>query len=1168
MRWFRPNTLRMRLLALTLVSATLAVAATGYMAYRQRQTDRATGRDLALRRARYFAGGLSASIADAERLLTSLIHNQDLIDGRRGACGDLFRELLAQAPSYTNFIALDAQDEVLCSALQPRRPQEVRLEFRPWFELALTSRTFVITDYIAGPLTGRPMIAVGHAITDASGHAKAVVFAGLNLSWSNGVPVSTALPAGWKLTLIDRAGTILNREPEANPRVGQPLPEVTVLKAMRGESLGVIEATNIDGGRSLYGFSSVAGGTEGVVVEGPLAVILAGANRQLESELAVIGVLLVAVLVGTLVLSERLVVRPAAMLVEATRRVAEGDLTTRAPGTLAGEFGVLAKSFNHMADGLEQREMERQRHEDALRNSETRFRELFSQMPLGATICEPADGDADFTLKEMNEAGLSLTETATEDVVGKRATEVFPGIQAMGLLDVFRRVLKTGVPESQPATLYKDARIFRWYETRVYKLASGEIVALYNDVTEIRRALDEANALLAATRLVVEEPDVQKATRTIFDACRRLLGAAGGVVFSIEPDAQHRRVLFFETGGIPCTLPLLAPVHGLRAEAYASERAIYDNRFADSPHHRLVPNGHLDLTNVLFSPVRAGGKTRGLLGLANKPGGFTDRDAQAAEAFAELLAIMWRTSHQIESIVQSEARYRNLVENMDDVVYSVDRDGRVTFISHAITQYGWAPGDIEGHRMQEIAGRFVHPDDLDGFMASAAGILDGRTDRHEFRLVGPDGKVHTVRASSRPVRDGERILGLSGLLTDLTSRRELEDQLRQAQKMEAVGRLAGGVAHDFNNLLSVILGCTEFALDATGDGDRRRQDLEEIRNAARRAAALTGQLLAFSRKQTLQPEVLDLNELIKVMQPMLGRMLGEDIELVLKPVAGLWTTKADRGQIEQVVMNLAVNARDAMPNGGRLVLETSNVESGQTLTGDHPGLPPEPHVMLTVTDTGCGMDAETKAHLFEPFFTTKPVGAGTGLGLATVYGIVNQSSGHMWVSSEIGHGTTITICLPRVAGATEGTAQASPSTGRTAGSETVLVVEDEEAVRNLIQRSLEAAGYKVLTAANGHDAITMCESALEHVDVLVTDMIMPGMSGRGLVKRLTLARPGLKVAYMSGYPGNGTTREDILEGGAVFIQKPFRGRDLANRIRELIDRDCTLPGENSHPKPA
>jgi nitrogen-specific signal transduction histidine kinase/ActR/RegA family two-component response regulator len=393
------------------------------------------------------------------------------------------------------------------------------------------------------------------------------------------------------------------------------------------------------------------------------------------------------------------------------------------------------------------------------------------------------------------------------------------------------------------------------------------------------------------------------------------------------------------------------------------------------------------------------------------------------------------------------------------------------------------------------------------------------------------------------------------LATDVSEQRRLEAQLLQSQKMEAVGRLAGGVAHDFNNLLGVITGYSGLLSRSLAPNDAVAQNrVDQIKKAADRATALTRQLLAFSRKEVIQPKVLDLNEIVHDVEKMLLRLIGEDIVLTTKLDAGLGRVKADRGQIDQVMVNLAVNARDAMPNGGQIIIETANAVLDEQYARSHPDVTPGPYVVLTVSDTGHGMDDATRSHIFEPFFTTKPEGEGTGLGLATVFGIAKQSAGHINVYSEPGQGATFKFYLPRVEEEVDaGAAVEAPV--RKHGTETLLLVEDAEALRSMIHEILEDAGYVVLEAADPHEALERAEANRGRLDLVLTDVIMPGMYGPDLVKAVQAMDPGIGAVFMSGYTNEAVSRQGVLKPGTRFIQKPFTSDALLDAVRDALDAD-------------
>ena len=394
----------------------------------------------------------------------------------------------------------------------------------------------------------------------------------------------------------------------------------------------------------------------------------------------------------------------------------------------------------------------------------------------------------------------------------------------------------------------------------------------------------------------------------------------------------------------------------------------------------------------------------------------------------------------------------------------------------------------------------------------------------------------------------------SGRMRAEKALRQTEEQLRHSQKMEAVGRLAGGVAHDFNNILSVILSYADLLLGELKPGEPIREDIVEIRKAGNRAADLTRQLLMFSRQQVVEPRVLDLNSVLAGMEKMLRRLVGEDIELVSIPAASLGKVKVDVGSIEQVIMNLAVNARDAMPVGGQLTIETANTTLDEAYAKDHLGVKPGPHVLLAVSDTGTGMDRATQARIFEPFFTTKEVGKGTGLGLSTVFGIIQQNGGSVWVYSEPGKGTSFKVYLPIVEGTVEEVRPTiSPTTLR--GSETILLVEDEDQVRAVARGILKRQGYRIVEARNGGEALLLCEKHPGAIDLLLSDVVMPQMSGPELAQRLAAVRPTMKILCMSGYTDDAVVRHGALEAGIAFIQKPFTPETLARKVREVLDSE-------------
>lgn len=467
-------------------------------------------------------------------------------------------------------------------------------------------------------------------------------------------------------------------------------------------------------------------------------------------------------------------------------------------------------------------------------------------------------------------------------------------------------------------------------------------------------------------------------------------------------------------------------------------------------------------------------------------------------------------------------------------------------------QLGYEPDEIP-NRYEEWETR-LHSDDRERVLDALRAYLDGRRPEYavEFRLRHRNGTYRWIYTRGVVLRDATgRQTHMIGCHLDVTERKQLEEQYQQSQKMQAVGQLAGGIAHDFNNVLVVIGGYVHLLAEELGPSHRSRRDLEEIRTATKSAATLTRQLLAFSRRQILQPQVLDLRHVLSRMHHMLGRVIGEHITLEMN-LSATEHVFADPGTIDQVIMNLAVNARDAMPNGGRLLIETADADLDATYVARHRGARSGKHVMIAVSDTGAGMDETTRARLFEPFFTTKAAGHGTGLGLATVYGIVKQSGGSIWVHSELGKGSTFEIYLPVATAGSEDVSPPDINTHDLHGTETVLVLEDQAEVRELIGKTLRHYGYTVVAASNGSDAIAAAQVHDGSIDMLLTDVVLRGANGRDIARRVAADRPSIRVLYMSGYTEDAIGHYGILEPGIAFIEKPFTADDLLRRIRGVL----------------
>ncbi len=809
--------------------------------------------------------------------------------------------------------------------------------------------------------------------------------------------------------------------------------------------------------------------------------------------------------------------------------------------------------------------IERSRTEAALRTSEAGLKAIIDAA-LDAVITMDAGG----VIRSWSPQAERMFGWAAAEAVGQRlATTIVPPRYRSAHERGLEHFLATGEGpvlnrRIEITALHRDGREIpvELTITPVRLAGAWAFSAFLRDISERRLVEQRRTAQYAVTRILAEATTLGEAGTSILRAVAESLDWQAGVLWILDPESAALRCLdvwpvadvaLGEFERVSRETRFASGV-GLPGRVWASGGATWHRdltALSAAEHPRLPQARAAGLRGAFAFPIRSGPSITGVVE-------FFSRDVR--EPDADLLEMAAALGSQIGQFVErkraevalgrSETTYRSLVEDSPFGIFRSTPDGRLLAVNPALVSmlgYESEAQLLERNMERDI---FVDPAQRRRLVAEVTARGNLSTESVWRRR---DGKTVTVRASGRVVRDAQGGVDyFNAIVEDITEHRLLEDRLRQAQKMEAVGRLAGGVAHDFNNLLTGILGCADLLLETLGPDAPGRDDVAEIRKAAVRAADLTRQLLAFSRQQVLAPQVLDLNALVGNMEKLLKRLIGEHIELRAALAPDLGMVKADPGQLEQVIVNLAVNARDAMPNGGRLTIETRNAELDASYVEEHAPVVAGPYVLLAVTDTGTGMDAETKSHVFEPFFTTKALGQGTGLGLATVYGIVKQSGGHVWVYSERGQGAAFKIYLPRVAE----TAAAAPRPTAPAslrGSETILLVEDDEAVRTLTRRLLAARGHTVLLASQGEEALRLAQRHEGRIHLLVTDVVMPGMSGRELADRILALLPGIKVLYLSGYTDDAIVRHGVLEPGVAFLQKPFSAEALARKVREVLD---------------
>jgi two-component system, cell cycle sensor histidine kinase and response regulator CckA len=840
--------------------------------------------------------------------------------------------------------------------------------------------------------------------------------------------------------------------------------------------------------------------------------------------------------------------------------------TFLAGGQLAGEYAMLRKDgslvpveFNavaNVAPGLHltvtRDASERLRQADLLHESEAQFRRVVENISDIITVID-GHGTVVFESPSVQRAlGYQPAELLGRNVFDFVHTEDRPRVML---------AFMSGGPDVLVRSYRFRHRDGSWRRlesiAQAYQADDGRRMAVVasRDLTDTERGYTESQLLQAVTWHVAEAPDLDAALAGVMRLACESFGWVCGEVWTMAPGGGalqlspiwHCTDPRFESFREDSLAHGFAPGEGLPGQAWVARRPLWWPEVSDVPEFQRreaarraglraamalpvsLDDGETVEAVVVLYAAQVRAEDPGLLGLFS--------------AVAAQLGSAMQRKRAEQALRSSQAIMQSVVTSAPIVVFAMDREGVFTLSEGAgLTGLGLRPGEFVGRSAFEVYS------DVPDLLASLRRALAGEA---FVATVEVQGRVFQSWYSPTLGPD-DAVTAVLGVAIDITDRRYLEEQLRQAQKLESVGLLAGGIAHDFNNILTAITGYAELIREQLPPGDRLRADVAEITSAAEQAALLTYQLLAFSRKQLLRPATLNLNDVVTDVNRMLRRVIGEHIVLVARMGEGLGMVSADPGQIAQVIMNLAVNARDAMPAGGTLTIETANTELDDEYARNHEGVRPGPYVRLTVSDTGMGMSPDVQEHLFEPFFTTKGVGRGTGMGLATVYGIVKQSDGHIRVYSEVGRGSTFKVYLPRIA---------TPAVSRPAGAEDrpmprgreiLLLVEDEELVRSLARRALEGCGYTVLEASDGQEALALYEQG-STVDLLITDVVMPRMSGREIVEQLSARGVSPRVLYMSGYTDDAIVHQGVREEGTHFLQKPFTMRALAHKVREVLD---------------
>jgi len=764
-----------------------------------------------------------------------------------------------------------------------------------------------------------------------------------------------------------------------------------------------------------------------------------------------------------------------------------------------------------------------------------------------------------YDILRVNEEFTKLFGFTAEECIGRRIDDlIVPAEREAETRWIGERLTSGQKVSIETRRRRKDGSVVDVFLAAAPLIIAGEKVAsyvLYRDITEQKKAETLSSALYRIAERTSSAADLQHFYASIHTIVGELMYARNLYIALYDPLMQLLSFPYFVDEEDPTPAPKKLGRGLTEYVLRTGEPLLCTPEVFDA----LVRSGEVELIGApsvdwLGVPLKVSNHTIGVLVLQSYNPGirFRERDKEILMFVSQQVASAIEHKRHEDVLMRSEARYRSLVQSAVHGIYRATLDGKFLDVNPAlVAMLGYASPEevlaldprsevfLDSEETRRLMGQFQRGSHLDSI---------------EVRWRKKDASVITVRLSGRVVSaPGESQGVLEVIAEDVTERRALEEQFRQAQKMEAVGRLAGGVAHDFNNLLMVVSGYTEVLLENTDHSSAMYPKIEAIQQATDRATTLTRQLLAFSRKQLLELKVVDMNAIVADMERLLRPLIGEDIELITRLSSNLGRTRADAGQIEQVIMNLVVNSKDAMANGGKISLQTANVNLDDDWRREYSYIKPGPYVMLSVSDNGQGMDKETQSRIFEPFFTTKEKGKGTGLGLSTVYGIVKQSGGYIFAQSEIGKGTTFQIYFPRVEDAVEPAHSSQASKTSLRGTETVLLVEDEESVRQLVRETLSARGYQVLEADEGEKALAVAATHNGPIHMLVTDVVMPGMSGRELAKRLAQTHPQTKVLYLSGYTEDAIVHQGVLDSGTAFLQKPFTLQMLSRKVREVLN---------------
>jgi len=1085
----------------------------------------ADGRVLSERLAAEAAYDQQLLLSSAKQMMSAFSFNPAIRRRDAAATNAFLARLLRENPQITNLLVADEKGNVWASGLPMKTT--FNAADRRYFRNVMATARFSSGDYTVGRVRNKPTILFGYPLTDGSGRVTDVAVVSLSSDRYERLFQSKDLATEASLSLFDYKGTVLYARP-SSALAGQQDREDLFRKMTAGPDEGSFDAVGLTGARRVFFYRKLRlpGELQPYMYVRTGISVSSSLDRTRKDFLIGMGTIAggaVLILLFSVLLIKRSVLDKVAALTDATRRLSRGDLAVRVPESVSGgELGELGNAFNQMANRLQEADTKRQEAEETIRQSGKEI--LESQNLLHAVMNGTTDAvyvkDLQGRYLLFNAAASRITGKSAAEVVGKDDTFLFPPEEARAVMEGDR-----GVIDSREVMTYEEHVTTAGGKMLTFLSTKGPVIDEHGDMTGL---FGVARDITERKRAAVELTRAARDWQRTFDATNDaiwILDRDQHVMRSNKSAAQffpsvgdgflgrHCYEIVHKTSEPHPECPLIRSKTSLRRE---SMELLQGDRWFE----------------IIVDPI------------LDEEGRF--------DGAVHIVSDITERKRAEESIKLSEERFRVLSEQSPLGMVLIDHRGRYEYANPAfVSMFGYTVNDLPTGA-DWFRAAFPDPEARERAMRAwrddLANSSEGEARLRNFDVTCKDGTRKSIRFRPVSLSSNRQFV----IYEDVTRQRELQAQLHQAMKMEAVGRLAGGVAHDFNNLLTVILGNVSLALGKVQPSAPIAGMLSEVSKAAERAAALTQQLLAFSRKQIIEPRVLNLNDLIADLNAMLVRLVREDIKIRFLPGKDIGSVKVDAGQFQQVLANLVVNARDALPDGGQIVIETSNAELDDGYCSMHPHVKPGKFVMMTVSDTGLGMSEEVKSHIFEPFFTTKAKGSGTGLGLATTYGAVKQAGGSIEVYSEVGTGTTFKIYLPRVEDEVEKPVKNDHGAVLPGGTETVLVVEDEDLVRTLCVRILERLGYKVMQARSGAQAIEVAQSHGESIDLLLTDVVMPGMNGAELATQMVLHYPEMKVLFTSGYTDDVISHRRVLEKGVSFIGKPYTPAALARKVREVL----------------